>query len=159
MLGSAWNEKRRRIAQFIRAQSPRSKSMDGETPLTITDWESLTAEVVTDRRRGKRVNLRFPVEISGLNHDGKSFCEHTHTTNISASGCRAELNEVVERGDLVSIKLVVRSDPGLVVCQAQQFRIVWRERRNNVWTVGALKLTAEQLWHVAFPDKPPLKHS
>lgn len=128
-------------------------------PIARSDWEILAQQTTEERRRGKRVNLRFPVEVSGTNGDGKLFCESTFTTDISATGCRVVLNEVVESGDVVSIKLAGKLEPNPAASKPQMFQIAWRIRKDNVWTVGARKLTEGKFWHVDFPEKFPLKTS
>jgi hypothetical protein len=120
-----------------------------------TDWEFIARETVSNRRRGKRVNLRYPVEVTGFDRAGKLFCENTVTTNVSATGCRVELKENVERGNTVAIKMLVKnSAPDAPVSKPQMFQIIWRARKNNVWVVGALKMTGDKFWQVDFPPQP-----
>jgi hypothetical protein len=130
---------------------------DEKTTVVRTDWEILAQQTMEERRRGKRVFLRFPVEVSGTNREGKPFSESTFTTDISATGCRVELNAIVESGDTVGIKLVGKFDPNPAASKPQMFQIAWRKRTDNIWTVGARKLTEGKFWHVEFPDKPPTK--
>jgi hypothetical protein len=128
-----------------------------KTMIARTDWEILAQQTTEERRRGKRVFLRFPVEVSGSDRQGKPFCESTFTTDISATGCRAELNEPVEVGDTIAIKLIGKFDPNPAASKPQRFQIAWRTCTANVWTVGARKLTEGKFWHVEFPDKIPPK--
>jgi hypothetical protein len=124
-----------------------------------TDWEILAQQTMEERRRGKRVFLRFPVQVSGTNREGKPFNESTFTTDISATGCRVELKAIVESGDTIGIKLVGKFDPNPAASKPQMFQIAWRKRTDNIWTVGARKLTEGKFWHVEFPDKLPVKTS
>jgi hypothetical protein len=142
------------------AQGAADQADDHEkTTVVRTDWEILAQQTMEERRRGKRVFLRFPVEVSGTNRAGKPFVESTFTTDISATGCRVELNEIVENGDTVGIKLVGKFDPNPAASKPQMFQIAWRKRSDNIWTVGARKLTEGKFWHVEFPDKLPSKTS
>ena len=132
-------------------------------PATIaaaqTDWEILAQQTVDERRKEKRVNLRFPVQVSGFTTTGKLFCKNTYTTDISATGCRVVLDEVVERGDMIGLKLLIKAEPGAPITKPQMFQILWRARKDNVWMVGALKMTEDKFWQVEFPDKSPFKAS
>jgi hypothetical protein len=142
------------------AQGAADQADDHEkTTVVRTDWEILAQQTMEERRRGKRVFLRFPVEVSGTNRAGKPFVESTFTTDISATGCRVELNKIVENGDTVGIKLVGKFDPNPAASKPQMFQIAWRKRSDNIWTVGARKLTEGKFWHVEFPDKLPSKTS
>ncbi|MGB6431868.1 MAG: PilZ domain-containing protein [Candidatus Acidiferrales bacterium] len=135
----------------------RDHSKGGKTAMSSADWETLVSEIVSDRRMAKRVNLRYPVEISGFDRAGKLFCEKTFTTDISATGCRAVLQEPLERGDTISIKLLGKLDPDPAAAVPQMFQIAWRAYKEGVWMVGALKLTEDKLWHVDFPKKSQFK--
>jgi hypothetical protein len=134
--------------------------INDEKPATSqTDWEILAQQTIDERRKERRVNLRFPVQVSGFSNDGKLFCKNTFTTDISATGCRVELEELVERGDTIGIRLLVNASPDAPVSKPQMFQILWRARRENIWMVGALKLSEDKFWHVEFPEKSPFKAS
>jgi len=105
------------------------------------------------------VNLRFPVQVSGFTGTGKLFCKNTYTTDISATGCRVILDEVVARGDTIGLKLLIKAEPGAPIVKPQMFQILWRARKDGVWMVGALKLTDDKFWMVDFPEKSPFKAS
>ena len=121
----------------------------------VSDWEALSRELNLDRRSGKRVHLRFPIEVSGFTRAGSLFTERTQTSDISESGCRFTLNEPVKRDDVVAIKLLRHHDNPDVVSRAELFQIVWRERGGKSWFVGALKLRDDKFWEVSFPPKLP----
>ncbi|HYB61917.1 MAG TPA: PilZ domain-containing protein [Methylomirabilota bacterium] len=121
----------------------------------VTDWETLSREVTRDRRKGKRVNLRFPIEVSGFNPQGVLFAENTETTDISEAGCRFALKESVARGDVVAVKLRNRRGENRDAAQAELFQVIWRARDGEFWLVGALKLRNDKFWEVSFPPKNP----
>jgi hypothetical protein len=156
----------RNAREVYKRGRPEIEQPDGaETPepATIaaaqTDWEILAQQTVDERRKEKRVNLRFPVQVSGFTSTGKLFCKNTYTTDISATGCRVVLDEVVARGDMIGIKLLIKAEPGAPITKPQMFQILWRARKDNVWMVGALKMTEDKFWQVEFPDKSPFKAS
>jgi hypothetical protein len=135
-----------------------SNSNDGEkSSRALTDWEVLDLEIAKDRRKEKRVFLRFQVEVSGFDPAGNLFRANGFTTDISATGCQVAIDEYVERGDIVAMKLLTKSEPNAPVSKPQRFQILWRERKENVWTVGALKLTGEKFWQVDSPENSPFK--
>jgi hypothetical protein len=121
----------------------------------VSDWEALSKEFNLDRRAGKRVNLKFPIEVSGFNRLGLLFAESTQTDDISESGCRFSLKESVNRGDVIAVKLLNRKGEHRLAARAELFQIVWRAQERGVWTIGALKLRTDKFWEVNFPPKPP----
>ena len=117
-----------------------------------TDWEELSQEALKDRRKGKRVPLAFPIEVSGFDPTGRLFAECTTTSNISESGCRFQVKTQLERGDVVAIKLLSRRNDLAPASKPLLFQIVWVAREAEGWTAGALQLESENLWHMAFPS-------
>ena len=146
------------IAQADPSEPGEARDHEKNAPAQ-TDWEILAQQTVDERRKEKRVNLRFPVQVSGFTTTGKLFCKNTYTTDISATGCRVVLDEVVERGDMIGLKLLIKAEAGVPIIKPQMFQILWRARKDNVWMVGALKLTEDKFWQVEFPDKSPFKAS
>ena len=57
--------------------------------MPLTEWELLSREVMQDRRKGKRVCLTFPIEVSGFDRSGRLFSERTVTQDISEAGVLA----------------------------------------------------------------------
>lgn len=118
---------------------------------TLTDWDILSQEVREERRKGKRVPLTFPIEVCGFDRAARMFSERTRTTDISEVGCRFRMKAELARGDVVAIKLVSRGNNHDSECKALLFRISWVRQDPDGWTVGALKLQQEKIWHVTFP--------
>jgi len=143
------------IEQLDRAET----GEPGKIAAAQTEWEILAQQTIDERRKEKRVNLRFPVQVSGFTSTGKLFCKNTYTTDVSATGCRVVLDEVVACGDMIGIKLLIKAEPGAPIIKPQMFQILWRARKDNVWMVGALKMTEDKFWMVEFPDKSPFKAS
>ena len=120
---------------------------------TWTDWDRLSQEVREERRKGKRVPLTFPIEVAGFDRTARMFSERTRTTDISEAGCRFQLKTEVARGDVVAVKLVGRQSEQDPTNKSLLFRIIWVRQDPDGWTVGALKLQQEKIWHVHFPPK------
>ncbi len=116
-----------------------------------TDWELFSHEVMEDRRKGKRVTLTFPIEVSGFDRTGRLFSERTVTLDISEAGCRFHLKTQIERGDVVAVKLLSRRDLSLPPARPLLFQVIWIDREEDGWVAGALKLQPEDIWHMAFP--------
>lgn len=125
---------------------------------SLTDWAALSKQASQDRRKGKRLSLNFPVEVSGFDRTGRMFCERTTTLDISEAGCRFQLQTPLEREDVVAIKLLSpRSNRH--AAKPTLFRIIWVAREAEGWAVGALKLQQDNPWHVTFPPSNPKKDS
>lgn len=116
-----------------------------------TDWDKLSREVQQDRRRGKRVPLTFSIEVSGFDPTARLFSERTKTSDISEVGCRFRVKTPLSRGDVVAIKLLSRGNEQSPAGKPLLFQIVWVRHDPDGWTVGALKLQPENIWHVTFP--------
>ena len=105
-----------------------------------------------ERRRRKRLFLSFPIEISGIDRDGRQFLERTKTEDISESGCRLQTKIPLETGTIVTIKLIappaVRSPEEIPV----KFEIVWVAPENEGWTLGVRKVHQDKMWRVTFPE-------
>ncbi len=123
-----------------------------QTPIG-TNWEELSSQTGTDRRRGKRLPLVFPIEVSGSTSDGRMFSEKTKTLDISDRGCRFALERELQRGEDIGIKLQSRDGPRSPAAKALLFRVAWCTRIGACWQVGVLKLQPENIWHVAFPPE------
>jgi len=121
----------------------------------LTDWENLTLEAGEERRNGKRVPLTFPIEISGFDRTARLFSERTKTIDISEAGCRFRLKKELAPGDVVALKLLSRRDDHDPPSKPLLFRVIWVRQGPDGWTVGALNLQQEKIWHVSFP---PMHH-
>ncbi len=118
-----------------------------------TNWEELSNQARTERRRGKRVPLVFPIEVSGFTSEGRMFSEKTKTLDISERGCRFILERELQCGEDVAIKLLSRDDPSSPASTPLLFRVVWCMQIGARWRVGVLKLQSKNIWHVAFPPE------
>src|SRR6266849_4097065 len=115
---------------------PRSEKMEN-----LTEWSELSKLAMQDRRKGKRVPLAFPIEVSGFDRTGRHFSEATKT------------------GDVVAIKLIPRGNGLAPASKALLFQIAWVKPEADGWAAGALKLQPENIWHMSFPPGKQSKPS
>jgi hypothetical protein len=118
----------------------------------LSDWQALSLEVREDRRQGKRVPLALPIEVSGFDRTARLFFERTMTLDVSEAGCRFQLKTPLERGDMVAIRLLSGQKDEPSAGKPVLFQIMWSIREPEGWTVGALRLQPENIWHVALPS-------
>ncbi|GEM_PF-1011647 len=122
-----------------------------EKPESLTEWEALSREANQDRRKGKRVTLAFPIEISGFDRRGRLFRDSTTTCDISELGCRFRVKTQLERGDVVAIKLIRRTNGQAPERKPLLFQIAWVAREADGWVAGALMLQPDNFWNMTFP--------
>jgi hypothetical protein len=133
---------------------PRSEKMEN-----VTDWAELSKLAMQDRRKGKRVPLAFPIEVSGFDRNGRHFSEATKTCDISEAGCRFGIKAQLKPGDVVAIKLITRGNGLTPASKALLFQIAWVKPEPEGWAAGALKLQPENIWHMSFPPGKQSKPS
>ncbi len=118
------------------------------TPKNSQEKDLLSSE----RRRSKRVQLAFQIEVSGTETAGAKFQDLTTTEDINEHGCRFTLQRELARGDVITIRVVNRS-AGAPLENAQVFEIVWVDANVHGWCMGARRLQKDQFWPVSFPAK------
>ena len=133
-------------------EPPRGFAKLKETRPDETDWEALAREAMRDRRKGKRLPLRYPIEVSGIDLAGLSFTERGATVDVSQAGCRIVMQKKLERGDVVAIKVTARPDHHEPKDKATLFQVIWISRHEDGWMVGMLKLQTDEIWDVSFPE-------
>lgn len=116
-----------------------------------TKWKDFTEETLKDRRKGRRAQLVFPIEVSGIDRTGRIFCQRTYTNNVSEKGCSFHLSQSLQRGDIVAIKLLYGPDPQSPKNKPLLFQICWIAQESHGWMAGALKLQPENFWPAVFP--------
>ncbi len=115
----------------------------------------MVSEISVDRRSGRRLRLKFSIEVTGLDRAGRLFIERTTTQDISEVGCRFDLYTPVECGNVVAIKLLPPRKVTLPEQKPLLFEIVWAVSRTRGWTVGTRKLESDNIWKVIFPPANP----
>lgn len=109
----------------------------------------------SERRRSKRVQLAFQIEVSGTEMSGEKFQDLTTTQDINEHGCRFTLQRELSQGDVVTIRVINRTADAPQENAAQVFEIVWVDASVHGWSMGARRLEKDQFWPVSFPAKRP----
>lgn len=60
---------------------------------------------MADKRTRKRVNVGFPVRVSGVDSIGRPFEELSHTINVSAAGLKFLVKTTLRTNDFVTVTL------------------------------------------------------
>src|ERR1700733_6570560 len=112
-----------------------------------------------ERRRTKRMGLRFCIQVTGTDAAGQPFCDRTVTTDVSEEGCRFELLRPVNRGDEIQIRRVPLDAEKPPDGKVLRFMIVRVDASEWGWSVGAEKMQPGNLWRMAFPKLKVPEHS
>lgn len=122
----------------------------------VVNWEELGIQASQDRRREPRLPLSVAIEVSGLDFDGKFFCERTKTVDVSESGCSFELKNGVERGSVVAIRVSTTTKKDVSNKKPFLYQVARSEQQRGRWVVGAAKLQHDSVWLVVFrnPKQP-----
>jgi PilZ domain len=122
-----------------------------------TDWAGIAEETRLDRRREERRVIRFPIEVSGIDAQGKPFTERTSTEDVSESGVRFSLRMPLEFEAVVAVKLVHQDGPTMFVGKLVLYQVRRVDVQNERRLVGAVKLQSASIWESAGlpPDKDP----
>ena len=101
-----------------------------------------------DRRKGLRVALKYPVEITGFDQSGGIFTECTATRNVSEHGCQLECRYRLEPGDLFTLR---RRDRSPQCGELLVFRVAWSRPQPAGLLLGAKKTEGDCIWDLRFP--------
>jgi hypothetical protein len=99
-------------------------------------------------QRPERLASQFAIDVCGFDRWGHFFIERSETCNVSVQGCKFYLRTEVEREAIVALRVIERyrrrgNDAAPVL-----FQVAHIERESNVWSLGAWKLRAEDLWPI-----------
>ena len=97
-------------------------------------------------RRPERIALQFAIEVCGFDRCGRFFTERSETCNVSAGGCKFYLRTEVEREAVVALRVIERFERGGSNGAPVLFQVAHMERESSGWSLGALKLRAEDWW-------------
>jgi hypothetical protein len=122
----------------------------------LTNWKEVTAEQKCERRRQARVNLRYPIEVSGFNLHGRYFTERTFTVDVSDGGCKFPLAIEVEKESVVAIRVITRRHGQETDTRPVLFHVNWVQAEPNAWTLGVSKLQAGAAWCSSIPPDEKL---
>jgi hypothetical protein len=119
-----------------------------------TDWKSLAHEATEDRRKGKRINLRFEIEVSGKDSKGADYRLDTFTRDVSEKGCCFTSPREMALGESISMGVIHRNSKSAVeIMTPVGFTIAWVVRDKTMWIVGAEITEVAKPWGVSFPQK------
>ncbi|HUK31557.1 MAG TPA: PilZ domain-containing protein [Candidatus Acidoferrum sp.] len=126
---------------------------------TSIDWNQLSEEARNDRRRGKRVTLKYGLEVRGADDRGAFYACAAKTRNVSEHGCCFEIERKIKQGEIISLQVMRRNAKGeKESTRALIFRICWVVQDDGLWVAGAEMAEQEKPWGIAFPPKgTPLK--
>jgi PilZ domain len=116
--------------------------MDGKT-----DWAGIAEETRLNRRREERQVIRFPIEVSGIDAQGKPFTERTTTEDVSESGVRFSLRNPLEFEAVVAVKLVHQDGPTFFVGKLVLYQVRRVDVQGELRLVGAVKLQSASIWN------------
>jgi hypothetical protein len=117
----------------------------------VLDPVSSFNAVAAERRREERLRVNIPGEITGVDRRGRLFVGRVTVQDVNEHGCRFESLLELECGDIVAIKPMVPGEKCLASEHLQLFEVVWADRQDNRWAVGASKLQGEKLTNLKFP--------
>jgi hypothetical protein len=127
---------------------------DAQKPGSQVDWAQLATEAMEDRRRCKRVKLRYEIAATITGPDGKRISINTFTQDISQNGCSFAVDCRMSTGDTGELKVRHRDGRGkLAYTEALPFRVAWSRYEGNLWLIGAEMNEIAPPWGVQFPPK------
>ena len=118
-----------------------------------TGWKELSEEANADRRREKRINLTFSIELFGFNSANHYFTERSVTINVSKSGCQFRLKNQLNEKTVVAIRVAPPEGSQALPQKPVLFLISWVKQAGDKWAVGATTLQPENIWPIAVPEK------
>jgi hypothetical protein len=101
-----------------------------------------------ESRREPRIDLHFPIEVSGFDCRRKHFTERTITLEVSNSGCRFPLHAHVENHSAIALRVLLHSRGVETDLRPVLFEVMHVEAADLGWTVTAVKLQNGQVWPV-----------
>ena len=109
-------------------------------------WEPLSEDVNSDRRREKRKNLAFSVELFGFNIANDYFTERGVTVNVSPAGCQLRLKNQVEVKSVVALRVAAPERCPAPAQNPTLFLVCWVKRMGENWAAGAQALQQFVIW-------------
>jgi hypothetical protein len=97
-------------------------------------------------QQAERFALQLSIEVCGFDRCGRFFTERSETCDISDGGCKFYLRTEVDREAVVALRAIERYNQRGNGAAPVLFQVANMERGPNGWTLGALKLRAEDSW-------------
>jgi hypothetical protein len=105
-----------------------------------------TALAELSSQRAERFALQLSIEVCGLDRSGRFFTERSETCDVSDGGCKFYLRTEVDCEAVVALRVIERYDQRGNGATPVLFQVAHMERGSSGWTLGALKLRAEDSW-------------
>ena len=97
-------------------------------------------------QRPERIALQLSIEVCGFDRCGRFFTERSETCDVSDGGCKFYLRTEVEREAVVALRVIERYHQRGNGAAPVLFQVAHMERGASGWTLGALKVRAEDSW-------------
>ncbi len=97
-------------------------------------------------QRAERFALQLSIEVSGFDRCGRFFTERSETCDISDGGCKFYLRTELEPEAVVALRVIERFGQHGNDAAPVLFQVANMERGSSGWTMGALKLRADDSW-------------
>jgi hypothetical protein len=97
-------------------------------------------------QRPERIALQLSIEVCGFDRCGRFFTERSETCDVSDGGCKFYLRTEVEREAVVALRVIELYHQRGNGAAPVLFQVTHIERGSSGWTLGALKLRAEDSW-------------
>jgi hypothetical protein len=119
---------------------------DGSMSRQTVSSNLSTALAELGSQRPERIASQLSIEVCGFDRCGRFFTERSETCDVSDGGCKFYLRTEVERDAVVALRVIERFDRRGSGPAPVLFQVANIERGTNGWTLGALKLRAEDSW-------------
>jgi hypothetical protein len=97
-------------------------------------------------QRAERFALQLCIEVCGFDRCGRFFSERSETCDVSDAGCKFYLRTEVDRESVLALRVIERDEQRGNGAAPVLFQVAHMERGSSGWTLGALKLRAEDSW-------------
>jgi hypothetical protein len=108
-----------------------------------------------ERRRGKRLFLKFQIRVSGTDRSGRAFRDNAVTSDVSEHGCRFDFLRELADGAFLKIQVLGQTGGPSLENKPLACQVVWIEPSVVGWTIGVEQLEPGNLWDITFPRKIP----
>jgi hypothetical protein len=112
----------------------------------IIQSKGSTALAELGPQRAERFALQLSIEVCGFDRCGRFFTERSETSDVSDGGCKFYLRTEVDPEAVVALRVIERYDQRRNGAAPVLFQVAYMERGSSGWTLGALKLRAEDSW-------------
>lgn len=118
----------------------------------LTNRAEVSPESKRERRHQTRLEVKYPIEVSGFNRRGRYFTERTLTLDVSDGGCKFRLSNELEKGSVVAIRIIIRRNGREIDTRPVLFQVNWFQGLPKGWTLGVSKLQAGASWCASIPQ-------